>query len=122
MMKGIVRGRGDATIRIRLRGPTGITLEIDAVIDTGFSDYLAVPADLLEKLEAPVIHEVQYRMADGSRITSPVCFVELEWHGQWQDVLAAQFSAAGLLGMLTLRGSAVHIDVVHGGAVRIDRL
>lgn len=122
MMTGSVHGKGEATIPIRLRGPTGITLEMDAVIDTGFSDYLAVPVDLLEKLEAPVIHEVSYRLADGSRIKSPVCFVELEWHGQWQDVLAAQFSAVGLVGMLTLRGSAVHIDVVAGGAVRIDRL
>ncbi len=43
MIEGFVNANLEAVITIPLRGPTGQTREIDAVIDTGFNGYLTLP-------------------------------------------------------------------------------
>jgi predicted aspartyl protease len=44
MIRGTVNASREAVVRLRLRGPTGVEAEIDAIIDTGFTETLTLPA------------------------------------------------------------------------------
>jgi predicted aspartyl protease len=44
LISGVVNARHEAVVRLRVRGPGGLELDLDAVIDTGFTASLALPA------------------------------------------------------------------------------
>jgi hypothetical protein len=44
MIRGTVNARLEAVVRLRVRGPGGAELDVDAVIDTGFTASLTLPA------------------------------------------------------------------------------
>jgi clan AA aspartic protease len=122
MMTGIVQPTGDATILLHLRGPRGIMLQVQAVIDTGFNDCLTLNTSELERLEAVPAEHVRYTLADGTEAVARLFLVEVEWHGVWREMLAVEMVGDPLLGMAALRQSSLHVDVIDGGAVHIRPL
>ena len=44
MIRGAVNARHEAVVRLRLRGPGGIEAEVDAIVDSGFTSSLTLPA------------------------------------------------------------------------------
>lgn len=50
MISGTVSARLEAVIRLRVRGPGGTELDFDAVIDTGFTSSLTLPAGAVTAL------------------------------------------------------------------------
>ena len=44
MIRGTVNAQGEAVVRLRVRGPSGAEQDVDAVIDTGFTASLTLPA------------------------------------------------------------------------------
>ena len=50
MMRGFVTDDCDARLPLRLRGPTGIEIEIESVIDTGFDGQLTLSPVLVRSL------------------------------------------------------------------------
>ena len=51
MITGSVTAYREALIKLRLRGPKDLELEVDAVIDTGFTSALSLPQDLIDALD-----------------------------------------------------------------------
>lgn len=47
MITGVVNARDEATVRLRLRGPTGREYDVEAVLDTGFNGFLTVAPTLV---------------------------------------------------------------------------
>lgn len=65
-MTGRVTGDGrEATILLRLSPPgsTGDSTEVRAVVDTGFTDWLTIPASVAEYLGLPVRGAVDAELA-----------------------------------------------------------
>src|SRR5581483_12483002 len=50
MIRGVVNARHEATVRLRLRGPGGIESDVDAIIDSGFTASLTLPAAVVAAL------------------------------------------------------------------------
>lgn len=50
MIRGVVNARCEAVIKVRLRGPTGAELIVEAVVDSGFSASLALPLAAVSSL------------------------------------------------------------------------
>src|SRR5207244_11426502 len=50
MIIGVVNANREATIRLVIRGANGQEHEIEAVIDTGFTGFLTLPATLIASL------------------------------------------------------------------------
>ena len=65
MIEGVVNANLEAVVTIPLQGPSGQTQEVDAVIDTGFNGYLALPPTLVADLGLPVVGEADAVLADG---------------------------------------------------------
>lgn len=44
MIRGAVNARCEAVVRLRLRGPGGTELDVDAIVHSGFTAALSLPA------------------------------------------------------------------------------
>ncbi len=50
MIRGAVNAREEAVVRLRLRGPSGTESDLDAIIDSGFTSSLTLPAPVVAAL------------------------------------------------------------------------
>ena len=122
MIGGIVNARREAVLRIRLRGPAGDEMEVDAVLDSGFTSSLTLPPDAVAALGLVRQSGGRATLADGSIRAFDIYAVEVSWGGNWRPILASDVGGECLLGMLLLAGCRACIEVVPGGAVEITPL
>jgi predicted aspartyl protease len=50
MIRGAVNARHEAIVRLRVRGPSGVELDVDAIVDSGFTSSLTLPAAMVTAL------------------------------------------------------------------------
>ena len=55
VIEGFVNANHEAVVSLVLRGPEGQTREVNAVIDTGYSGFLTLPAALVADLGLPYV-------------------------------------------------------------------
>ncbi len=103
-----------------LRAPAGGTRPLEAVIDTGFTDRLTLPPDIVEEMGLPLRGSVEVILADGSIETLPMYRVRLIWHGRERAIRAYAASGEPLVGMSLLSGSELRIRAKGGGKVEIE--
>ena len=122
MIRGIVNARREAVVRLRVRGPTGIETDVYAIVDSGSSAPLTLPAATIAALELTRKSTGGARMADGSIRQFDLYAAEVQWNGRWQSVIVSGVGREPLVGMRLLAGHRLRIDVVAGGAVEIAPL
>ena len=64
-----------------VQGPSGQTRDLQAVIDTGFSDLLTLPPALVTELGLPYRNRDSAILADGRKATFDVYRVTVLWEG-----------------------------------------
>jgi len=116
---GTVNSRLEAILRIVARGPDGATEEFDAVIDTGYSGSLLLPASLVRALGLVKRSSGRAQLADGSVRSMDSYLTEVWWGGTWQSVVASVLDQESLVGMSFLEGRELAIHVTPGGSVRV---
>lgn len=119
MITGAVQSSGDAVIPLRVRGRPATSVDLAAVVDTGFNDWLALPRSEIAALELPLRETARYTLADGSEVETPLFLAEVEWLGRWRRVLALEMEGGPLIGMAMLRDCRLEIDVTDNGRVTI---
>lgn len=122
MISGTVTGRIEATVVVRVRGPSGVIAAVTAVIDTVFSSALTLPDATVVRLGLPVQSRGRGRLADGSVRRYSVFVAEIEWDGRWRPVLVYRVGDEVLLGMGLLAGHELKVAVQAGGAVEVTPL
>lgn len=122
MIRGVVNTRREAVITLRVRGPGGTELGADAVIDTGFSASLTLPAVAVAALGLVRRSGSQAVLADGSVRQVDLYAAEVEWGGGWRSVLVSAVGDEVLAGMRLLAGHELRIAVVPGGMVEVAPL
>jgi clan AA aspartic protease len=122
VIRGVVNARHEAVARLRVRGPGGSELDVDAVIDSGFSASLTLPAATVAALGLLRQSGGRAMLADGSVRQFDIYAAEVEWGDGWRPVLASAVGDEVLLGMRLLAGHELHIEVVPGGVVQITPL
>lgn len=122
MISGRVNSRLEAVISLSVIGSQGEVREVEAVIDTGFSDYLTLPVEVVTALGLSSIGVEQLTLADGSEITADLCPVTIIWDGQPRAVEADTLESEVLVGMATLKGYELNASIVVGGRVTIKSL
>ena len=119
MISGTVNARLEAVIRLRVRGPGGAELAFDAVIDTGFTSSLTLPATTITALGLVRQSGGSAVLGDGSVRSFDVYAAEVEWDGNWRPMLVSAIGDEVLVGMRLLAGHEVRVAVVPGGPVEI---
>src|SRR6266540_2608769 len=100
MITGVVTRDHEAVVRLRLRGIQEI--EVDAVLDTGFTEYLTLPSSLIAALALPYVTLDRARLADGSIVDCHVYEGVVLWDGQERVVSVHTAEGTPLIGMSLL--------------------
>jgi clan AA aspartic protease len=122
MIRGAVNARREAVVPLRVRGPSGTELAVDAVVDSGFTASLTLPAAVMTALGLARQSAGRAVLADGSARQFDIYAAEVAWGGGWRPVLVSALGDEVLLGMRLLEGHELRIAVVPGGVVEITPL
>ena len=120
--RGAVNARLEAIITLRIRGPSGDELEVAAVIDTGYTGSLTLPAGVAASLGLARRSGGRAVLADGSVRRFDTFAAEVLWGGSWVGVVASVVGDEALLGMSLLTGRGLWMEAVPGGAVEVRPL
>ena len=85
MISGIVTDR-HATVTLTFLLPSGSTLPIEFVIDTGFTGDLCLPPEAVALLRFPFIYDLPANLADNSDVLLPVHEAVVIWDGEEREV------------------------------------
>lgn len=120
MIDGVVTASFEAVCALTLRGPSGETREVKAVIDTGFTGYLTLPAGLVAELGLPFVTSARAILANGRDEAFDVHSVTVLWDRRPMLVDTYVSEATPLIGMRLLDHCDLYIQVRTGGRVRIE--
>lgn len=122
MIKGQVTADREAVIPLAVQGVGGDEVDIEAVLDTGFTDFLTLSPTSIAQLGLLLRERAEYTLADGSKVWFNVYRAVAVWDGHDRDVLILEADGGPLVGMSLLYGHEVHLQVVDGGDVTIQAL
>ena len=120
MIEGVVNAALEAVVSLTIQGPSGQSREIEAVIDTGFNDYLTLPPLLVAELGLAYRNRGQMILADGSEVTFDIYGVTMLWDGEPRQFHAYAADAEPLVGMRLLQSHSLYVEVEDGGSVVIQ--
>lgn len=122
MIQGIVTESLEATVRLRLIGMKEMEAELDAVIDTGFTQYLTLPQNWVDALALPLIERDRMYLADGSDIVVNLHEGMVAWEGREREVVIHCVEGPPLIGMSLLLNHLLTAEVKEGGIVTLSPL
>ena len=122
MIKGRVDGNQQALVTIDIVDGEGSIQSIEAILDTGFTGYLTLPTDSIQRLGIPSVGQRTFELANGQLFEFEAFLAAVTWHGRLRDVLVLKSDSAPLLGMTLLWGSRVTVDAFFDGEVKIEEL
>lgn len=119
MIDGAVNDAYEAVVALSLQGPEG-QQNIEAVIGTGYSGFLTLPAALVTELGLPFAYIGRALLANDDEVTFDVHDVTVLWDGQPRHIKADATGSTPLVGMLLLDRHNLNIEVERGGRVTIQ--
>ena len=122
MITGSVNANREAAVRLCVRGPEGKEETVVAVIDTGFTGYITLPASLVASLDLAWLGRQQGVLGDGSVQPFDVFSAWVNWDGEFRVVEVDSAETVPLVGMGLLYGYELRIQSVDGGLVSIEAL
>jgi clan AA aspartic protease len=122
MIIGSVNNFREAVVRFIISGNAGQTQEVEAVIDTGFTGSLSLPAAIIVLLKLPFRRRGRAILADGSEIIFDTYEANILWEGQQRRVAVDEADIDPLVGMSLLNNHKLTIEVLPAGKVVIERL
>ncbi len=108
-------------ITIRVAGASRSFVDFDAVVDTGFTGWLALPEDTIEQLGLTRYGERVAHQASGTGLFS-IFGALTSWHNVHRPVLVHQITGDPLIGMALLEGCRLMVDAREDGDVIIEEL
>ena len=120
MIVGHVRDHMPRVV-LGIRGLNG-TLQVEFIVDTGFDGDLAMPIELVNRLDASGIGE-QIAVLAGKVVRYTDAFrVDVIWDGAPRRLEAMSVDGSPLLGGMALDGSLLQVEMRDGGEVTIEPL
>jgi len=110
-------GDGLLTVVARIGG-----VRVQAVIDTGYTEWLTLPPDVIAALRLPWQSLDRGSLADGSECLFDVCVGTVMWDGKERRILVDKADTDPLVGMALLKGYELRMEVRSRGKVTIKQL
>ena len=120
MIIGQISADREAVIPVTILGAGNQATEVEAVIDTGFTDFLTLPPVLTAFLRLTFRESVEFVLGDGSPVQFDTYAAAVLWDDQQKNILVLASEGGPLVGMSLLYGYRVILDVVDGGTVTIE--
>ena len=121
MIYGVVTADRDPMIRLRLIGRNGHIEDVDALVDTGFQDFLTLPPDVVARLGFPIGVPTGVTVAGGAFQATSIVDADVDWDGTTRNVSALLMANEILVSMSMLDGYRLTVDAEIGGQVLIER-
>jgi clan AA aspartic protease len=109
----------EGRVRITVFGPTGRSLDVNAVIDTGFNGVLALSSRHIADLQMPFQEKGLTMLGDGSVVEVEFYEGVVIWDGVDTVVSVEAQDGGALIGMELLEGYDLTMRVRPGGFVHI---
>jgi clan AA aspartic protease len=122
VITGTVTPNREAVVPLQLVASGGQAVDVDAVVDTGFTGSLTLPAALIGMLGFAFRNRQQIMLGDGSLVLADVYVGTVLWDGLLRVIEVDTAETDPLLGMTLLYGSELRIQVVDGGSVTVEAL
>ncbi len=119
---GTLSDRLEPLISLTLHGFQGQEVVIEAVVDTGFNDFLALSRALVTELGLEPVGTLSVELADGSLQDTNYYPLRVDWMGEQRYIMAQEGEGAPLVGMMLLLDCELRIAVTHAGEVSIRLL
>jgi len=113
---GMLAGAGNGN------GGEETSLEVEAVIDTGFDGELTLPSRTIRRLGYPYAGSAGGTLADGSEVQFDYHEGWVLWHELVRPVAVIAAEGQPLVGMALLRGSRLSVEALPGGEVAVSEL
>lgn len=121
MISGTVQG-DEAVVTVTIEDAGGVPQEFQAVIDTGFTGAITLPATAVYSLRLVAMRPVRATLAGGERLAFNTYGATVRLHGSPRLARVIEMDGQPLIGMELLRGSRLVVDVMEGGTVAIEPL
>ncbi len=122
MIRGVVTVDLEAIIRLKVRGPGAVELEVEAVVDTGYNGFLTLPTGVIAALGLFWRRRGRAILADGSGCLFDVYEAMAIWDGRPRGIPIDAADTTPLVGMGMLQGYELRLEAVDGGSVVIKKL
>jgi clan AA aspartic protease len=109
-------------ISLTLHGFQGQKVVIEAVVDTGFNDFLAISPALVAELGLEPVGTLSVELADGSLQDTNYYPLRVDWMEERRYIMAQEGEGTPLVGMMLLLDCELRIAVTHSGEVSIRLL
>ena len=120
MITGRVTAEREAVVGLEVRAIGGRPETVQAVVDTGFTEFLALSHTTIARLGLPYRGNLPLTLADGTAAHFALYRAIVEWHGRPHPVSVVAIEHGALLGMALLHGSRLTLDVLDDGPLRIE--
>jgi clan AA aspartic protease len=121
MITGVVKA-DEGRIRLTVKGPRGRGQEVQAIVATGYTASLMLPAGVVAALGLRWHSRQRFTLADGSGCVFDVYIAKVDWDGKVRTVLIEEGGPDPLVGMKLLRGHELKMHIRARGKVTIKRL
>lgn len=108
-------------ITISIANTSRIFVNLDAIVDTGFTGWLTLPGDTIEELGLTRYGQRPANQASGIGIFT-IYGALVSWHGGHRPILVHQTSGEPLAGMALLEGSQLIVEASDGVVVIIKEM
>ena len=106
-------------VELPVRVENGPKVPIEAIVDTGFTGYLAISREMIELLSLEPVSDQVMTLADGCRALFLVYRAVVEWFGTLRQMDVHRAGGDSLVGMAMLQNHNLQIQAIHGGDVSI---
>ena len=122
MHQGAVNQNLEPCVNLTVFGSGGATLELEFVIDTGCTEEMILPQNVINRLNLVRGDDIPLTLGDGMTDDYSTYAARIEWHGLRRNVAVTSVGSEPLVGMRLLRDSNLSVDATPGGAVTISEL
>jgi clan AA aspartic protease len=122
MINGSVNANYEMVIRLQVRGPTGQSQTVEAVLDSGYTGTLTLSPSLIAGLGLSWYMQGSAALANGVIERFDLYRGKVVWDGTALPIVVQALDAPPLLGVKLLVGYELRVQFEVGGSVEIVAL
>lgn len=120
MIRGRINQRLEPVINVPILDDHDIAHSFEFILDTGFNGHLTLPSDVIDRLGLKYSGQRAVAMADGFVHDVDVFTARVLWHEDQRPVFVIRLDSFPLLGMRSLLGCRLSMNVFAGGRVVVQ--